>query len=320
MQKLTKQIAALLGLAAVFIGFDCAVYQLVTKRYQHPAGTEMQTKSIEVSRFLPFDDAAEIVRAESDLTLSGEIPVIDGAAALFPVYAAFVHAVYPPESVAYDENGDFLPQSAMQYTNTRGAYKAVADGTADVVICAAPSEEQLAYAQAQGTELEMTPIGYDAFVFIVNKSNPVDDLTTEQIRSIYSGAYTNWQQLGGENLPIDALQRNAGSGSQSAMEAFMDGTEMHRNPLGFLGGAVGYSFRYYVADIVQDGNVKMLSLDGVYPDAAHIADGSYPLVTPFYAVYGKHNPNPAVPVLIDWICSAEGQKIVAESGYIPYDG
>lgn len=316
MKKMTKQIAVLAGLVLMFAAFDTAIYCTVTRRFINSTSPEMQAKSIEVSRYLPFDPDSEIVQADAPQKLSGDLPVIDGAAALLPVYSAFVHAIYPPESVKFDGE-NYLPESAMQYTNTRGAYQALAEGTADIVLCSKPSAEQAAYAEEQGRELVYVPVAHEAFVFLVNKNNPVDGLTSEQIRDIYSGKIKNWSDVGGKYMPIDAVQRNEGSGSQTRMLHFMGDTPMKRDPFCFFGSTIGFSFRYYVEGIVGNGGVKMLSVDGVYPDPAHIADGSYPLTGDVLAVYDAKNENPNIPILIDFMLSETGQRIIEESGYSP---
>lgn len=314
--KLTKQIGVLALIAALFAAFDITVYNVFTRRYINHTSEGMQAKSVELDKYLPFEDDSEVVKIEASLALDGDLPVLDGAAALYPVFSAFVNAVYPENSVSFDGES-FTHESALQFSNTRGAYKSVADGTVDIIFCAKPSAEQLAYAEENGVELELIPIGCEAFVFLVNKNNPVDGLTSEQVRKIYSGEITRWSEVGGNSSLIDALQRNEGSGSQTGMLSFMGDTEMKRNPMGFMGSAIGYSYRYYVEGIVENGGVKMLSLDGVYPDKENVANGSYPIIGNLYAVYDKSNPNPNIPVLIDWILSEEGQRIVEESGYSP---
>ena len=202
------------------------------------------------------------------LKLTEDLPVIDGAAALYPIFSGFVNAVYPADSVHFDGE-NFTPDSALQYTNTRGAYKGIVDGTVDIAICVAPSEEQLAYAAEQGVELEFTPIGREAFVFFVNQDNPVDGLTTDQLRGIYAGQYRSWSEVGGDNTHIAVLQRNAGSGSQSALLNFMGDTPVKTDYLTFMGRSIGFSFRFYVEGMVgkdsPEGGVKLLALDGVYP-------------------------------------------------------
>ena len=224
--------------------------------------------------------------------------------------------VYPENSVNFN-GSDFSTDSKLQMRNTISAYKAVVDGDADIILCAKPSQEQLKYAEDKGIELELVPIGCEAFVFLVNSSNPVDNLSTDEIRDIYSGKYTNWSQLGGENIPINPVTRNEGSGSQTALESFMGDTPIKKNPLGFIGSAIGFSFRYYVEDIAEHGNIKMLSLNGVYPDKNNIAEGNYPIVSNFYAVYSKSNTNPNIEPFISWMLSSEGQEIIEKTGYIP---
>ncbi|MFR8440598.1 MAG: hypothetical protein ACLVCW_02485 [Campylobacter sp.] len=82
MKRAIIAILLLLSLAA----FDFAFYRLVVKRYVNQSSVTMQAKSIELHKFLPFDESSQIVRASSGLKLSGDLPIIDGAAALYPVF------------------------------------------------------------------------------------------------------------------------------------------------------------------------------------------------------------------------------------------
>ena len=311
------RVIKLIALVLAFVLFDISVYNVFTKRYIDKRSDEMKEKSVEISKNLPFTEDSDIVRLDVKEKLSGDLPVVDGAAALFPMYSAFVNAIYPKDSVSFDGK-DFSSDSAMQYTNTRGAYKAVVDGTADIIFCAKPSQEQLEYAKQKGVELKMVPIGFEAFVFIVNKQNPVDDLTTDQIKGLYSGKYSKWSEVGGDDTYIDAVQRNKGSGSQTSMLAFMNGTDMKKSFIGALvGRSIGYTFRYYVKSMASNDNVKILSLNGVYPDEKTVASGEYPLSSNFYAIYNAANKNENVTKMIDFILSDKGQQIVQQSGYIP---
>ncbi len=315
MKKWQKQLSALLAIVLIFGIFNFGIYYFFTYRVIHRYGEEMQAKSITLGEYLPFDEASKIVKLDSEWTLSGDIPVIDGAAALYPIFSAFVNAVYPEASVKWNGT-DFDEDSALQYHNTRGAYKAIVDGDIDVALLASPSEEQMAYAEENGVELAFVPIGREAFVFLVNRNNTVESLTVEEVRGIYAGTYQNWRELGGENKRIGALQRNEGSGSQSAFLRFMGDVEAVRDYDSFLGSAIGFSFRFYVEGIVEDGNVKMLALDGVYPSRENIRNGTYPIVNEIYAVYRKDEANPNVQALVDWMLSEEGQAIVEGTGYV----
>lgn len=315
MKKIHNQLLVIIALIMFFVCLNMGIYNLFTKRCISDYSAGLKAKSIELDRYLPFVEDSEVVKVDSDIKLTGELPVIDGAAALYPIFSATVHAIYPEDCVHFDGE-NFTADSALQYRNTRGAYKAIVDGDVDIAICVKPSEEQLAYATEQGVELELVPIGKEAFVFIVNKDNPVDNLTEEEIRDIYAGEITNWSEVGGSNKLISPLQRNQGSGSQTAMLSFMNGREMPRDYNSFLGSAIGFSFRFYVEGIVEDGGVKMLSVNGVYPNVENVKNDSYPVVNYLYAVYRKDNTNENVPIVIDWLLSEEGQQMIEDTGYV----
>ena len=324
--KTAKRILLFLLIAAVFAGFNGSMYMLLTRRLGNNFSGATQAKMVDVGAYLPHEAESDLVRIDASLTLTDPLPVLDGAAALVPVYASIVNAVYPVGSVTYvggvfsddDYYGEnFAPDSKMQYRNTVRGYQAVVDGTADILFCAGPSAAQQAYAEEKGVELVYVPIGLEAFVFFVHEDNPIDSLTVEQVRGIYAGDYTNWAEVGGANRVINPITRLAGSGSQTAMEAFMGERKIARkSPLAIIGGSIGFSFRYYMDGIVGNEAVKMLSLDGVYPSVENIRNGSYPIIAQFYAIYRADNTNENIPVLVDWILSDEGQTIIAESGYV----
>lgn len=328
MKRIIKQLGVLALVVAVFAAFNGSLYLLLTCRLANNFSGADRAQMVDVGKYLPHDPNSELARVESSLkfTADDDLPVLDGAAALVPVYAAIVDAVYPVGSVTYeggsfsDDNyygENFAPDSKMQYRNTVRGYTAVVDGDADILFCAAPSAAQKAYAAEQGVELVYVPIGREAFVFFVHEDNPVDSLTVDQVRDIYAGEVTNWAQVGGANRVINPVSRLEGSGSQTMMEAFMGGREIARkSPFALVGGSIGFSFRYYMEGMVENESVKMLALNGVSPSAENIRDGSYPVVAEFYAVYRADNDNENIPVLIDWILSPEGQQIVEESGYV----
>ena len=325
-RKILKQLTVLIGIVMIFSVFNYTVYTILTSRLANNFSDTSQAKMVDVEKYLPHNEDSELVRIDSSLKLTDDLPVLDGAAALLPVYAAFVDNVYPVGSVTY-ENGkfsddnyygeNFAADSKLQYKNTVRGYKAIADGETDILFCAAPSEEQKQYAKEKGIELIYTPIGLEAFVFFVNSENPVDDLSVEEIRDIYAGNYTNWNQVGGPNRIINPVTRLEGSGSQSVMNAFMGDRRIGgKSPLAITGGSIGFSFRYYLDGMVENDNVKMLSLNGIYPDEKNIKNRSYPIIAEFYAIYRADNDNKNIPVLIDWILSDEGQVIIEKTGYV----
>ena len=285
------------------------------------------TPNIAVSEYFPFDENSKIVilEEESSLKLTENLPVVDGAAAVFPVYSAFVNAVYPETTELWD--------GVFEYNNTVGGYELLGEKKTDIFFGAYPSKEQIAEAKSHGTEFVYTPIGYDAFVFFVHKDNPIDNLTTEQVRGIYSGEITNWKQIGGENEEISAYQRNEGSGSQSMLIRFMDGKEIMEPPTEMVddlmsgivervsdyrskSGSIGFSFRYYLEGIIKNPDIKLLSIDGVAPTAENIKNGTYPITASLYAVTYEGNGNENVEKLLEWVLSEEGQYIIEKTGYV----
>lgn len=313
--KLIRQILSLLLVLLLTVLYNGSIYLLFTRRCANNFGSAQSAKMIEPERYLPFDEDSEIARVDASLSLSGDLPVLDGATALLPVYSAVIHALYPEGSCEFDGE-EFSETSAMQYKNTVRGYRAIVDGDTDVFFSAGPSEAQRAYAEEKGVELVYVPIGLEAFVFLVNAENPVDSLTVDEIRSIYAGECTNWRDVGGANRIVNPLTRLEGSGSQTTMEKFMKGTEIKKSPLAFLGASIGFSFRYYTDGIVENGDVKMLSVNGVYPSSENVRNGSYPITQEFYAIYRSDNDNPNVALLIDWLLSAEGQTLIEKSGYV----
>ncbi len=315
--------------ALAFLVLNIFLYVTITRRLGNNYSGATQLKMVDVSKFLPFEEKSELARTGALLHFSedDDLPVLDGAAALVPVYASVIDSIYPEGCVTYeggsfsDDNKygeNFAQDSAMQYQNTIRGFDAMVDGSVDLFFTAHPSKEQMESAKEKGVELEIVPVGLEGFVFFVNKNNPVDDLTADQIRSIYRGEITNWKDVGGPSRTINPLTRIKGSGSQTMMDKFMeDDIHPERTLFSIFGASIGYSFRYYLSGMVANDNVKMLSINGIYPDVTNIKSGSYPLTANFYVVYRKDNDNENVKKLVDWLLSDEGQRMIEACGYVP---
>ena len=285
-------------------------------------------QEVDLEQYQPFADKSRVVRlnTQSSLQLKDNLPRIDGATALYPLYSSFVQATYPKkEYEPYD--------SEVSCSKTPEAYENLINGKVDIIFCAKPSEQQIKSAKERGLEFQLTPIGREAFVFFVNRQNPVNSLTSDQIRGIYSGEITDWSQLGSKAGKIKAYQRPENSGSQTMLEKIMEGkkiidpireevvegmggiieeTANYRN----FGEAIGYSFLFFATEMVKNNKIKLLTIDGVAPSRATIKNRKYPFAADFYAVTCNRN-NKNVDRLIDWILSKEGQYLVEGVGYTP---
>ena len=290
------------------------------------------------TNYQPFSEKNKLAvpEEETKLKLTDNLPIIDGATALYPLYAAFVQAVYPEGEYYFDvtfdhEHNKFFP--IVRCYGTSMAYRNLIDGFVDIIFCAAPSENQIEKAKENGVTFKLIPIGKEAFVFFVNNRNPVSNLTTKQIRDIYSGRTTNWKELGGKNKSIKAFQREKNSGSQTMLEAIM-GDEaimkpLQENVIGLMldivtrvsqyknkNNAIGYSFLFYTTQMVQDKEIKLLSINGINPSIETIQDGTYPYSNSFYAITAN-TENENVNKLIEWILSEQGQYLIKQTGYVP---
>ncbi len=328
--KCFMQIFVLVFVVLIFATVNICAYAVFTQRLSNNFSGTSQAKMIDVAKYLPHNDASDLAKVETDFTVEGDLPVLDGAAALVPVYASIIDNVYPEGCVTYeggsfsDDNfygENFAADSAMQYKNTVRGYTAIVNGDTDIFFSASLSLEQRKYVEEKGVELVYIPVGLEAFVFFVNENNPVDNLTAEQIRKIYAGEITNWSDVGGTNRTINPVSRLEGSGSQSAMQSFMGEYEIgSKSPFVITGASIGFSFRYYMDGIVANSGVKMVSMNGVYPSAENIQNGTYPVIAKFYAVYRADNTNANIPKLIDWLLSEEGQELIEKSGYVKIAG
>jgi phosphate transport system substrate-binding protein len=274
----------------------------------------------------------------STLTLTNKLDW-NGTEALYPLYAAFAQAVLPEYMLKPDADDDSyyywkMPEkSGVEFHNTIKGFSLLVNQEADIVFNAAPSAAQKEEARRANAELTYTPVALEAFVFFVNKECPIDGLTSQQIRDIYSGKIRNWKELGAPAGRIIAFQRPPNSGSQTTMERFMGETPLAKplkeevvRSMGSIiervaqyrdvANAIGYSFRYYASTMKGSDSIKFLKVDGVAPTPENIASRRYPMTGEVLAITSQHS-SPDCAKLIEWILGPQGQELVRKTGYIP---
>ncbi|RKQ34726.1 PstS family phosphate ABC transporter substrate-binding protein [Oceanobacillus halophilus] len=322
-QKLVRRTIIIFGVSCLVALGSYEGYQAYLRSLE-----VVSTQDVDLSDYLPFTNNTQAVTLEevSEFKIEDNLPKLDGATALYPVYAAFAQAVYPEENYPLEE-------SEVVSSQTSYAFDRLLRGEADIIFIAHPSEIQMNQAKQRGLDLTLTPIGQEAFVFFVNSKNPVNELTIKQIQDIYSGKITNWKELGGNDEEILAFQRPEGSGSQTALLTVMNGIPLMKAPaeeiVSGMGGiiretsnfqnrsnAIGFSFRYFSQDMVQNGKIKHIAIEGVEPTKKNIQNQTYPIVDSFYAITADSD-NPNIEEFIQWMQSDQGQKIVDETGYVP---
>ncbi|MBC7118808.1 MAG: phosphate ABC transporter substrate-binding protein, partial [Methanobacteriaceae archaeon] len=192
-------------------------------------------------------------------------------------------------------------------------------GTADI----GTSSKDLKEDEKKGLKVYL--IGKDGIVVIVNKQNKIQGLTTEQIRDIFSGKISNWNEVGGPDAKITVITREEGSGTRKAFEEIVMGkeakirkdaivessTEAVKQAVKQDPNAIGF-----ISLANLDDTVKALEIDGIIPSEKTVADGSYKLQRPFLFLT-KGEPTGVVKDFIDWVLSPEGQAIVKSEKVVP---
>ena len=259
--------------------------------------------------------------------LREDFPKIDGSTSLIPLEAGIRAEIF----------GKTMEEATLdvEHSSTWDSFYSLTSGEADMIFSVPLSEQQWEYADKQGIMLEAIPVAYEGFVFVVNANNPVDVLTQQQLRDIYSGKITNWKEVGGNDAEIIAYQRNNDSGSQNYMIEFMGDVPLMDAPKekrpGSMSGlmdviavndnaenAIGYSVYAYAADMYGNGDeIKFIKVDGAEVNKNSMAKGEYPLMGYNYAVFdSKKAEDSNVRKLVEWMISDEGQLAVAKAGYV----
>ena len=260
----------------------------------------------------------------SSLTLQ-DFPVLDGSTATIPLALGLIKRLTGCTEVQAEE--------AVSFHATDPSYQALADGTSDLLLVYPPAQPTIDKLDVFHT-MDVREIGLDALVFIVNADNPVNSLTADQVRGIYSGTITNWKQVGGKDIAIVPFQRPELSGSQTLMLNLMmkdtkmvvPTTELIADSMGdiiddvssFSGSAnaIGYSVYYYAKNMYTKPGLKFIAVDGVLPSNDTINRKTYGYTSPFYGVIPLR-PSPQAKTVLDWLLSPDGQKLLAGCGYVP---
>lgn len=216
-------------------------------------------------------------------------------------------------------------------------FAALLNSTCDIAMASRQAEDrEIKLAKEKNIEYREFIVGLDGLAVLVNKNNPVNHLTMNQLRDIFMAKITNWKEVGGEDRKIVILSRESNSGTHMffkehvirhndkknkdefsprsllmpSSQAIFD--EIYQNP-----NALGYAGMGFIND-----NVKALSISNwnsnifVYPSLENVKSGMYPISRPLY-LYINGEPKNMVKDFIDFALSERGQKIVAETDFVP---
>jgi phosphate transport system substrate-binding protein len=198
------------------------------------------------------------------------------------------------------------------------------DKTCDIADSSrAIKDTEVEKAIANGVDPKAHVVAMDGFAVIVNSSNPVSALTKKQIKDIYTGAISNWSQLGGPDEKIVVISRDSSSGTFEAFGTLaLDGAKVRPDALlqasnqavaqtvSRTPGAVGYAGLGFIAE-----GTKAVTVNGIMPDKETVLLGTYLLSRPLF-MYTNGEPKGMLKDFVDFIKSPQGQKIAEEQGFV----
>jgi len=202
--------------------------------------------------------------------------------------------------------------------------KALIDGTTNIATSSREAKDnEIAAGKAKGVSLEAHKVALDGIVPIVHPSNNLSDITVEKLRDIYNGKIRTWKELGGQDRPISVVSRDTSSGTYEVWEEkvlkkdrvradallvasngqAVQTVAQNRVAIGYIG--IGYA----------DKSVKFLKVNGKTATEASVRDSSWPIARGLF-MYTNGKPTGAAAKFIDFMLSAEGQKVVKEVKYV----
>ncbi|QHI70604.1 phosphate ABC transporter substrate-binding protein [Tichowtungia aerotolerans] len=244
--------------------------------------------------------------------------VIDGSTTVGPIGKAFAEyfmAANPDVNITVSESG-----------SGNGA-KSLVNGVCDVAAMSRPMKDSEFKAAAdKGIQPVAHVVALDGLPILVHPKNPIGQLTIEQIRKIYTGEISNWKEVGGPDLNIVVITRDTNSGTYETFEKLVMNKQKITEKAEYVGSngairqrvqttpsAIGYAGLGFV-----DKTVKALKVNGVYPSAATVRSGEYPIARPlFMYTSGYPKLGSAVYRFVTLYLSEDGQEMVDEIGFIP---
>lgn len=208
---------------------------------------------------------------------------------------------------------------------TRGI-REVAASTADI----GGSRRRRIFGAEAERDVTQVPVAWDALVVIVNKNNPVQNISLDDLRRVYLGQVTNWSELGGADAPIQLFARKgkiSGVGRTTRKLLFSDYDQE------FVASQIFDSTGPLEQAIIDEPNaiaisgissarkrdVKILELDGKYPSYENVQSGNYLLYRPLYLVFNEASPNAEqIKDFIQFADSEEGRNVIRNNGTVPY--
>ncbi len=302
-----KLIALLMAMAMAFSLVACgSSSQSDTDDQEATTTTEASSTEEETT-----DDAEENDTTEETSTadISGSVST-NGSTSMEKVMSILIEAFeeqYPSVTVTYDATG------------SGSGITAATEGSADIGLASRDLKED-------ETGLTAYVVALDGIAVIVNPSNGVEDLSLEQIAGLFNGTITNWSEVGGEDMEVAVIGREAGSGTRDGFESVV-GVEdacVYDQELTSTGAvitavaqnqyAIGYAS---LSEAAEDDSVKMVTVDGVAASEETVKDGTYSIQRDFNMVVNDSTTlSDAAQAFLDFCLSEDVADYISQAGAI----
>lgn len=205
----------------------------------------------------------------------------------------------------------------LDFSGTEKAWQSLLDGDVELVIGTLPSDEII---EQLGTDYKMQIIAADGLVFYVHDSAGVTDLSFDEIYGIYTGEYTNWSELGGNDIEIVPCVKSDTSASGTAFSenfAIEDLSQFNSNVFEANSGAISYTMYQYFLNTDMESTRVALSVDGVTANFDTITEGTYEVLTNYYVACRTFDDElEPTALLYTWLASAKGQRFISTANYV----
>lgn len=214
----------------------------------------------------------------------------------------------------------------LRADGSRTGIEDLINGTCDIATSSSPISSQFRKkAQSKGILLKEFIFAYDIIVPIVHPTNPVQNLTINQLKGIFTGSIKSWDQVGGKSATIKPVSRDTTSGTREVWQRTITGTDntpkeqavRHTNSEVLACVAKNPNAIGYIGFDYLNNEIKPLSVNGIAPNLKTAKERKYPIYRNLYLYADGKKYNRRLKSFIIYIMSSEGQRIVEKNGYIP---
>lgn len=260
-------------------------------------------------RFIPFAKDNVLKKLSSEFHLDDRELATRAASGFYPMIAGVIQAIYDENSYT---NGKTLYRVA-----TGDGYQSLVRDEIDVFFTTGPSRQQKKMLEEEGSEYQFTPLVKEPICLLLNKENPIGDLSVTQIQDLYFGRVSNWKEISGNDGIVTTYQLVAGNGSQTCFEQIVldNPIDEHHQEVVTMPAIIDnvawnpdgicYAFTSYYTKMYAHACTKMVKVNGYT-----VWDKEYPIQSDLYMVYKKNNTKPSIKAMEEFLLSEQGQELI----------